>query len=465
MASDSTSDPWIATDLDQNTEILKLQEKSRLEQLKIKNEEEKTQLQMSAAFIVAEYVEARRDFLNSYENWLLKRKEIILELYQLSNELDKWRKGKDISQAAGSSMGLIGGSLTITGLVLLPVTMGASSTLCAVGLGVGLTGGVTSLSGTVGELLADKSKVKTAQNQMNLDIQNTAKIAKAYENLKLCLFEANFVLERCKESKKIIQDKLKDLEIQNSSFMPQGLIHTMKVEQINSALAATKINEEIERQKEIQKLQAKINSQKQNHENSGSNTPISGSETPDNKFLNFFKFRHNRGDDLAPLTSENHDENESPTVETKPIPTSKNAMPYKLKNEAADLKESEVDSSELQLLQPPPKITVSTTTSYNSEADSEKSEINNNSSSCSVTKLPLSRQMSPHSTSSTSSINFNTLNSKNTTAADKEMENFELQQELETAKNSNTGSTRIYVRVFRYIREIYWKIYMVGWSI
>lgn len=29
----------------------------------------------------------------------------------------------------------------------------------------------------------------------------------------------------------------------------------------------------------------------------------------------------------------------------------------------------------------------------------------------------------------------------------------------------DTGSTRIYVRVFRYIREIYWKIYMVGWSI
>ena len=252
------TDAWDATDLDTDSNILKLQEKAQPSKDDTRKQEELAQLKMSSAFIVAEYVEARRDFLKSYEDWLISRKEIILELYQLSNELDKWKKGKDITQAAGSSMGLLGGSLTISGLILMPVTAGTSGVLCAVGLGVGLTGGVTSLSGTIAEILADKSKVKTAQEGMTMDQDRTSKIVKAYETLKLCLFEANFILDRCKEARDMIEQKLEALEIRNSSFMPQGLIHTMKVEQINSALAATKINNEIKKRKEeIEKAKSK----------------------------------------------------------------------------------------------------------------------------------------------------------------------------------------------------------------
>ena len=254
--NDDDNDAWNASDLDydQNTtkNLNQLQKTFTKINLDYQKEKDLANLKMSAAFIVAEYVEARSEFINSYETWLRGRKEIILELYQISNELDKWKKGKDVTQAAGSSMGLIGGSLTITGLALMPVTMGVSGTLCAVGLGVGLTGGVTSLSGTIGEILADKKRVKQAQEHMNKDNNATVRIVKAYENLKLCLFEANFILERCQESRDIIQQKLRDLEITNSTFMPQGLIHTMKVEQINTALAASKIEKQLKLQREEQ---------------------------------------------------------------------------------------------------------------------------------------------------------------------------------------------------------------------
>merc|ERR1711963_1228042 len=135
--SNDDNDAWNASDLDydQNTtkNLNQLQKTFTKINLDYQKEKDLANLKMSAAFIVVEYVEARSEFINSYETWLRGRKEIILELYQIANELDKWKKGKDVTQAAGSSMGLIGGSLTITGLALMPVTMGVSGTLCAVG--------------------------------------------------------------------------------------------------------------------------------------------------------------------------------------------------------------------------------------------------------------------------------------------------------------------------------------------
>lgn len=197
---------------------------------------EHVKLQIQATHLVAEFVEARREFINAYDQWLMNRKLVILELYQLSEDLDNWKFGKDVSQAAGSGLGIIGGAVGITGAITV-LTGGAAipAALIFAGIGVGLTGGVTSLSGNIMETIADKRKAKKAIEALAEDEENTSKVVNCYEALKLTMFEAKFVLDRHASCRKIIHSKLTALDVPTETFNPHGLIHHMKVEQLNTA--------------------------------------------------------------------------------------------------------------------------------------------------------------------------------------------------------------------------------------
>merc|ERR1711976_888908 len=197
---------------------------------------ESVKLKIQATHLVAEFVEARREFINAYENWLINRKLIILELYQLCEELDKWKFGKDVSQAAGSGLGIIGGAVGLTGAItVLSGGTALPAALIFAGIGVGLTGGVTSLSGNIMETIADKKKARQAIEHLADDETRTAKVVQCYENLKLTMFEAKFVLDRHETCKQIIHSKLEALDVPTETFNPHGLIHHMKVEQLKTA--------------------------------------------------------------------------------------------------------------------------------------------------------------------------------------------------------------------------------------
>jgi len=197
---------------------------------------EYVKLQIQATHLVAEFVEARREFINAYDQWLMNRKLVILELYQLSEDLDNWKFGKDVSQAAGSGLGIIGGAVGITGAITV-LTGGAAipAALIFAGIGVGLTGGMTSLTGNIMETIADKRKAKKAIEALAEDEENTSKVINCYEALKLTMFEAKFVLDRHESCRKIIYSKLTALDVPTETFNPHGLIHHMKVEQLNTA--------------------------------------------------------------------------------------------------------------------------------------------------------------------------------------------------------------------------------------
>ena len=75
--------------------------------------------------------------------------------------------GSKISNVAGSSVGAIGGVMTLVGLLLAPVTAGGSLALTYGGLGLGATSGVASAVTTVTE----KRVNAVQQNKASKDLE------------------------------------------------------------------------------------------------------------------------------------------------------------------------------------------------------------------------------------------------------------------------------------------------------
>uniref|UniRef100_A0A4W6DZS3 Apolipoprotein L n=1 Tax=Lates calcarifer TaxID=8187 RepID=A0A4W6DZS3_LATCA len=78
--------------------------------------------------------------------------EFLKDLEESAVQLDRMSKGAKISSIAGSSVGAVGGVLSIVGLALIPVTAGVSLALTMTGVGLGVTSGVNSAVTTATEI-------------------------------------------------------------------------------------------------------------------------------------------------------------------------------------------------------------------------------------------------------------------------------------------------------------------------
>ncbi|XP_074552487.1 uncharacterized protein LOC141809395 [Halichoeres trimaculatus] len=77
-------------------------------------------------------------------------------------QLDSMNKGAKISSVVGSSVGAVGGVLSIIGLVLIPVTAGVSLGLTVTGIGLSVTSGVNSVVTTATEVGVNRTHQKKA---------------------------------------------------------------------------------------------------------------------------------------------------------------------------------------------------------------------------------------------------------------------------------------------------------------
>ncbi|XP_051243752.1 uncharacterized protein LOC127356217 isoform X2 [Dicentrarchus labrax] len=84
------------------------------------------------------------------------------DLEESAVQLDRMNKGAKISSVAGSSVGAVGGVLSIVGLALIPVTAGVSLALTMTGVGLGVTSGVNSLVTTATEIGVNRTQQKKA---------------------------------------------------------------------------------------------------------------------------------------------------------------------------------------------------------------------------------------------------------------------------------------------------------------
>ncbi|XP_030197716.1 apolipoprotein L2 [Gadus morhua] len=90
-------------------------------------------------------------FVDQFSECLPRMLEFLDEMEGCAVQLDRMKKGSKISSVAGSSVGAVGGVMTLVGLALAPWTAGASLGLTYWGLGMGVTSGVNSIVTAVTE--------------------------------------------------------------------------------------------------------------------------------------------------------------------------------------------------------------------------------------------------------------------------------------------------------------------------
>ena len=107
----------------------------------------------------------RRRFLNKFRRVKWQLEECISKFHELADKVEKVHKGCTISNVLVHSTGAVSGILTIVGLALAPVTMGASVVLLATGIGLGVAAGVTSVSTSIIERVK-RSPAETEASHM-----------------------------------------------------------------------------------------------------------------------------------------------------------------------------------------------------------------------------------------------------------------------------------------------------------
>ncbi|PWA14581.1 hypothetical protein CCH79_00021034, partial [Gambusia affinis] len=101
------------------------------------------------------------EFIKKYNDELPEMLQFLDQIEQCAVQLDRMNKGAKISSVTGSSLGAVGGILSIVGLALIPVTFGVSLGLTITGAAVGGTSAVNSLVTTV--VQAGVNRIQTQQ--------------------------------------------------------------------------------------------------------------------------------------------------------------------------------------------------------------------------------------------------------------------------------------------------------------
>ena len=100
------------------------------------------------------------------EETISNAKEIIRSLRTVAKKLDGvWRNCK-ISHAVGISVGIVGGLLSIGGGIATLMTAGAASPLLVAGLLIGGTGAAANVGTAIVEALINSAEVKEAEKQL-----------------------------------------------------------------------------------------------------------------------------------------------------------------------------------------------------------------------------------------------------------------------------------------------------------
>lgn len=104
------------------------------------------------------FQEDGKHFISLFSQRQPRMLQFLAELEERAVQLDRMNTGARISSVAGSSVGVVSGVLSIVGLALIPVTLGASLALTMTGVGLGITSGVNSAVTAITEMAVNKSQ-------------------------------------------------------------------------------------------------------------------------------------------------------------------------------------------------------------------------------------------------------------------------------------------------------------------
>ncbi|KAF4092578.1 hypothetical protein AMELA_G00022530 [Ameiurus melas] len=122
-------------------------------------------------------------FINLFSECRYRMFEFLSDLEEAAVELDKMKKGSNISTVAGSSVGIAGGVLSIVGIALTPVTAGASLALTLTGIGLGVTSGINGFVTGITEIAVNSHQMKNANNIFIRFMEDVQKIQRYIEDV------------------------------------------------------------------------------------------------------------------------------------------------------------------------------------------------------------------------------------------------------------------------------------------
>ncbi|XP_044213967.1 uncharacterized protein LOC122986704 isoform X2 [Thunnus albacares] len=136
------------------------------------------------------------DFISEFSERQPRMLKFLSDLEDSAVQLDRMNTGAKASSVAGSSVGAIGGILSIVGLALIPVTAGVSLALTMAGVGLGITSGVNSAVTTVTEIGVNRKHQRKANEAFQCFMEDV-------QHLQNCLERVSSQTESIKEASKI----------------------------------------------------------------------------------------------------------------------------------------------------------------------------------------------------------------------------------------------------------------------
>ncbi|KAM4530694.1 uncharacterized protein PAE49_023110 [Odontesthes bonariensis] len=127
--------------------------------------------------------ESCSDFIKEFDERQPRMLEFLNQLEENAVQLDRMNKGAKISSVAGSSVGAVGGVLSIVGLALIPFTAGVSLALTMTGVGLGITSGVNSLVTTATEVGVNRTHQKKASEVFQSFMEDVTKLQDCLEEV------------------------------------------------------------------------------------------------------------------------------------------------------------------------------------------------------------------------------------------------------------------------------------------
>ncbi|XP_078063086.1 apolipoprotein L6-like [Mustelus asterias] len=106
-------------------------------------------------------------FMKHFPDWRDQTRGYITELREIANSIDEYHRGATIAGVTGASAAVLGGVLSISGVIASPFTSGASLGLSALGAGLSATGATTNLTAGVTESVRQSDQQKRGEEIIN----------------------------------------------------------------------------------------------------------------------------------------------------------------------------------------------------------------------------------------------------------------------------------------------------------
>ena len=125
----------------------------------------------------------QEELINEIRKLYRLRSETIKHINFIIDELNDTKLKVNISKVVGSSVGIVGGGLSIAGLLLAPVTLGGSVALTIIGSGAAAVGGMVTAGATIAEKIISNEKLKKAQEAIEADNEQVERAKRKYNEL------------------------------------------------------------------------------------------------------------------------------------------------------------------------------------------------------------------------------------------------------------------------------------------